>query len=209
MGVVIAFLEMWSMYLVIVMISPLHVFERTLRTALNILTSISHLKQWEKDSEGSAAGETCPDVPRCFSGFLCAPDMFVSRLNHSICAVNLGLEKVQMKIPVGFFMPSCHIVKWAVYSYARWKLYLLTIMQFTAFETLRIKVFHFFAHLVKAMVFLVVMCGCKSWTIKKALWSKGPKVVKRTTKELILLNCGAGENSWESLRQQGVQIRQS
>ena len=23
-------------------------------------------------------------------------------------------------------------------------------------------------HLVKAMVFLVVMCGCKSWTIKKA-----------------------------------------
>ena len=23
------------------------------------------------------------------------------------------------------------------------------------------------AHLVKAMVFLVVMCGCESWTIKK------------------------------------------
>ena len=23
-------------------------------------------------------------------------------------------------------------------------------------------------HLVKAMVFLVVMCGCESWTIKKA-----------------------------------------
>ena len=30
---------------------------------------------------------------------------------------------------------------------------------------------HYFANkgpLVKAMVFLVVMCGCKSWTIKKA-----------------------------------------
>ena len=34
------------------------------------------------------------------------------------------------------------------------------------------------AHLVKAMVFPVVMYGCESWT-----------------KELILLNCGAGEGS--------------
>ena len=38
--------------------------------------------------------------------------------------------------------------------------------------------------LVKAMVFPVVMYGCKSWTIKKA-----------ECKELMLLNCGAGENS--------------
>ena len=37
-------------------------------------------------------------------------------------------------------------------------------------------------HLVKAMVFLVVMYGCESWTIKKA-------------EELMLLNCGVGENS--------------
>ena len=37
-------------------------------------------------------------------------------------------------------------------------------------------------HLVKAMVFPVVMCGCESWTIKKA-------------KELMLLNCGVGEDS--------------
>ena len=36
--------------------------------------------------------------------------------------------------------------------------------------------------LVKAMVFLVVMYGCESWTIKKA-------------KELMLLNCGIGEDS--------------
>ena len=36
--------------------------------------------------------------------------------------------------------------------------------------------------LVKAMVFPVVMYGCKSWTVKKA-------------EELMLLNCGVGEDS--------------
>ena len=40
------------------------------------------------------------------------------------------------------------------------------------------------AHLVKAMVFLVVVYGCESWTIKKA-----------NTEELMLLNCGVGEDS--------------
>ena len=39
-------------------------------------------------------------------------------------------------------------------------------------------------HLVKAMVFPVVMCGCESWTIKKA-----------EPEELMLLNCGVGEGS--------------
>ena len=39
-------------------------------------------------------------------------------------------------------------------------------------------------HVVKAMVFPVVMYRCKSRTIKKA-----------ECKELMLLNCGAGENS--------------
>ena len=39
-------------------------------------------------------------------------------------------------------------------------------------------------HLVKAMVFPVVMYGCESWTIKKA-----------ERQELMLLNCGAGEDS--------------
>ena len=38
--------------------------------------------------------------------------------------------------------------------------------------------------LVKAMVFPVVMYGYKSWTIKKA-----------QHKELMLLNCGVGEDS--------------
>ena len=38
-------------------------------------------------------------------------------------------------------------------------------------------------HLVKAMVFPVVMYGCESWTIKKA-----------STEELMLLNCGVGKD---------------
>ena len=47
-------------------------------------------------------------------------------------------------------------------------------------------------HLVKAMVFPVVMYGCESWTSRKP-----------DSKELILLNCGVGEDSWESLGLQG------
>ena len=43
-------------------------------------------------------------------------------------------------------------------------------------------------HLVKAMVFPVVMYGCESWTVKKAEH---------------LLNCGVGEDSLESLGLQG------
>ena len=39
-------------------------------------------------------------------------------------------------------------------------------------------------HLVKAMVFPVVMYGCESWTVKKL-----------SAKELMLLNCGVGEDS--------------
>ena len=38
--------------------------------------------------------------------------------------------------------------------------------------------------LVKAMVFPVVMYGCESWTVKKA-----------ECEELMLLNCGVGEDS--------------
>ena len=38
--------------------------------------------------------------------------------------------------------------------------------------------------LVKAMVFPVVMYGCESWTVKKV-----------STEELMLLNCGVGEDS--------------
>ena len=39
-------------------------------------------------------------------------------------------------------------------------------------------------HLVKAMVFPVVMYRCESWTIRKL-----------STEELILLNCGVGEDT--------------
>ena len=38
--------------------------------------------------------------------------------------------------------------------------------------------------LVKAMVFPVVMYGCESWTVKKL-----------STEELMVLNCGVGEDS--------------
>ena len=38
--------------------------------------------------------------------------------------------------------------------------------------------------LVKAMVFSVVMYGCESWTVRRL-----------SAKELMLLNCGVGEDS--------------
>ena len=43
-------------------------------------------------------------------------------------------------------------------------------------------------HLAKTMVFPVVMYGCEIWTVKKL-----------NTEELMVLNCGVGEDSWESL----------
>ena len=48
-------------------------------------------------------------------------------------------------------------------------------------------------HLVKAMVFPVVMYGCESWTIKNL-----------STEELMLLNYGVAEDSWEFFGLQGV-----
>ena len=44
-------------------------------------------------------------------------------------------------------------------------------------------------HLVKAMVFPVVMYGCESWTVKTA------KILQLSAEELMLLNCGVGEDS--------------
>ena len=52
------------------------------------------------------------------------------------------------------------------------------------------------ACLVKAMVFAVVMYGCESWTIKKAEHQR-------------FLNCGVGEDSWESLGLEEDLISQS
>ena len=53
-------------------------------------------------------------------------------------------------------------------------------------------------HLVKVMVFPVVMYGCESWTKRKL-----------NVKELMLLNCGVGEDSLESLGLQEDQTSQS
>ena len=39
-------------------------------------------------------------------------------------------------------------------------------------------------HIIKAMLFPLVIYGCESWTIKRL-----------SDKELLLLNCGAGEDS--------------
>ena len=52
-------------------------------------------------------------------------------------------------------------------------------------------------HLVKTMIFPVVMYGCESWTIKLS------------AKELMLLNCGVGEDSREVLGLQGDQTSPS
>ena len=59
-------------------------------------------------------------------------------------------------------------------------------------------------HQVKAMVFLVVMYGCESWTRVKAMvflavmygcesWTR--KKAEHLSKELMLLNCDVGEDS--------------
>ena len=47
-------------------------------------------------------------------------------------------------------------------------------------------------HLIKVMVFPVVMYGCESWTVRRL-----------STEELMLLNCGVGEDSSKSLGLQG------
>ena len=43
-------------------------------------------------------------------------------------------------------------------------------------------------HIDKTMVFAVVMYGCESWTLRKA-------EPKEASEELMLSNCGAGEDS--------------
>ena len=53
-------------------------------------------------------------------------------------------------------------------------------------------------HLVKAMVFPVVMYDCERWPVKRL-----------SAEELILSNCGAGEDSLESLGLQGDETSQS
>ena len=52
-------------------------------------------------------------------------------------------------------------------------------------------------HIVKAVFFPVVMYACMSW------------MIRLSTKELMLSNCGAGEDSGESLGLQKDQTSQS
>ena len=54
-------------------------------------------------------------------------------------------------------------------------------------------------HIVRAMVFPGVIYECERWTISFRL----------SAEELMLLNCGFGEESLESLGLQGDQTRQS
>ena len=48
-------------------------------------------------------------------------------------------------------------------------------------------------HLVKAMIFPVVMYGCENWTIKKAEHQR-----------IDALNCGVGEDSWIAKSNQSI-----
>ena len=52
--------------------------------------------------------------------------------------------------------------------------------------------------IIKSMIFPVIIYRCESWTVKKV-----------ELQELILLNCGAREDSSESLGQHGYQTSQS
>ena len=63
-------------------------------------------------------------------------------------------------------------------------------------------------HIVKAMIFPVVMFRCERWTIKKAECQR-INAFFFFFLELMLLNCGAGEDSRESFGQQGDQTSQS
>ena len=53
-------------------------------------------------------------------------------------------------------------------------------------------------HIVKAIIFPVVIYGCESWTIKKA-----------ESQIIDASDCGTSENSWESFGQRGDQTCQS
>ena len=52
-------------------------------------------------------------------------------------------------------------------------------------------------HIIKTVIFPVVMCGCESWTIKAEYW------------KIVLLDCGGGQDLWESLGLQGDQASRS
>ena len=72
-----------------------------------------------------------------------------------------------------------------------WWLLMQMLIEFWVFTWMKTYHLHFLTQNIlssQTMVFPVVMYGCYSWTIKKT-----------KSKELMLLNCGVGEDSRESL----------
>ena len=91
-----------------------------------------------------------------------------------------------------FLWSNCHIHTWLLEKQLLWPLLQDTGNNLSSILKSRGNTLPTKVHLVKAMVFPVVIYECESW-----LWRK------LNTKELMLLNCGVGEDSWESLGLQG------
>ena len=96
-----------------------------------------------------------------------------------------------MFCPYSLPCPDCHVtgvkIKWLSLSIGHLKfVHVVFISLFLLMtNTLPTQV-----RLVKAMVFLVVMYGCESWTVKKAERRR-----MDAFEQLMLLNCGSGEDS--------------
>ena len=56
-------------------------------------------------------------------------------------------------------------------------------------------------HLVKAMVFPVVMCGCESWTVKKAEWRRIDAFELRCWRRLLGVPCTARTSNQSILKE--------
>ena len=114
---------------------------------------------------------------------------------YPIVAVQIEGEKVE--VVMDFFLGSkintdCdfnHEIKWQLLLGRKAVTNLDSVLK-SKDITLLTKV-----HIVKALVFPMVMYGCENWATKR-----------RKTKELIPLNCGIGEHFWKSFGQQGDQM---
>ena len=109
--------------------------------------------------------------------------------NYHLNSLNIALDVLWCNFSTGkniFYWQNCDVTKWTLLIAPCFMTNLDSIFK-SRYITLPTKV-----HLVKAMVFPVVMYGCESWTVKKG-----------ECRRLMLLNCGVGEDSWESLGLQG------
>ena len=104
---------------------------------------------------------------------------------HLIIEIKLAIEKMKVSEEVKIlefpqlqlFLAPCLLVQYSLLLERKVMTHLDSILR-SRDITLPTKV-----HLVKAMFFPVVMYGCESWTIKLSAI------------ELMLLNCGVGEDS--------------